>query len=111
MKKYYRIYDKCINESLYVYTDYDEFAKVYCPDMKKGEDNIGYNSGNGIWIDITDKDWRGFVVHELSHYLDWMFEDEFYGKNCGEIRARLHQYYYDKIINHFHQVGNKVNKK
>ena len=98
IKKHYVIQLKCIFEKLYVYFEYDKFSKDYCPDTQRGNDKVGYQSGNGIWIDLSYKNYEGIVVHEISHYLDWLFDSEFYKEYCGEIKARLHEYLYCEVM-------------
>lgn len=102
MKNYHRIRMQCLNISLYVYFDFDEFNKDYCKGKQIRKDIVsGYSSGNGIWIDLNYKNYKSMVVHEVSHYLDWTFDEVFICKSlleATEIRAKLHEYLYREVI-------------
>jgi len=96
--------------SLHFTFDYNEFDKVFEleEDHRK---SAGIQCGNGIWINpsLKEEEIKKTIVHELCHYLDWLWEAEFKIKNSydsTEIRARLQQELYVDLI----EIYNKYKK-
>lgn len=93
----------CVGLSCFVYFDFDKFSKAY--ELTEGEiadlfDSQGCQTGNGIYINLEAEAPIKTSVHEISHYLDWAFEDVFNSKGnreVTEIRARMHEYLFEKI--------------
>lgn len=91
-----------IGLSCYVYTDYELFKKnhVNRGDAKK-DGTTGQSSGNGIWLDAEHEDINETIVHEISHYLDFVLTECLYitdMEQASELRARMAGYLYSKIL-------------
>lgn len=106
----YIIKIKHLTCSLHITFDYDEF--IFTTNLKEDHSKSGgVQCGNVIWINNTleEKDISKFIVHELCHYLDWLWEFEFKINNSydsTEIRARLQQELFKEIIEMYEEQKN-----
>ena len=101
--KCHRIRMKPLGLSCYLYFDYKIFDKIHSDGSELEKDTTGASAGNGIWIDIKRdrEEIIKTVIHEISHYLDFIFKDIFIVTEyteITEIRARLHEYLYGEVM-------------
>lgn len=89
----------CLGAALFVYFDYHKFAKDY--EFQGYEDGEGLSSGNGVYIDLDGEEPHLTCLHEIVHYVDWLFSEQFPEETIAtstEIRARLTEYLYAETI-------------
>ena len=93
----------CLGATCFVYFDYEEFKKNHIEksEWEKYGDEEGLSAGNGIYVDLNGEQPLLTGLHELSHFIDWLFVEQFPQltmETGTEIRARVTVYLYEKLI-------------
>ena len=93
----------CLGATCFVYFDIDEFKRIHVEETAWNTlegDELGLSAGNGIYIDLNGEQPLLTGLHELSHFIDWLFVEQFLQlimETGTEIRARVTVYLYEKL--------------
>lgn len=107
-----RVYLKYIQETIHLTTDIDEYIKATGHEIS--EDYVyGSNSGNCMYINLKqpEEELIYTCMHEVSHYLDWLFENEFKVneyREVSELRARYQQEITREIYKQINKIKNNL---
>jgi len=94
----------CLGATCFVYFDIDEFKRSHVEETEWNTlegDELGLSAGNGIYIDLEAEQPLITAIHEISHFIDRLFIEQFPQltmETGTEIRARITTYLYEKLI-------------